>query len=211
MQDAFAGGTDTQIVTVEWAMAHIMADRRIYDTLRAEIDREVGVERRVAASDLPRLKYLHAIMKETFRLHPSTPLLLPRETWEACTVAGFYVPPKTRLFVNVWAMGRDPQVWDKPLEFRPERFLGDLQAVDVQGQHFNLIPFGSGRRVCPALVIGVLGVQLGIASVMQAFDWSLPEGMKEVDMTEESGINIRMANPLRGFAKPRLAGHLYAT
>ncbi|KAG0628793.1 hypothetical protein M758_1G053500 [Ceratodon purpureus] len=193
--DAFAGGTDTQIVTVEWAMAHIIADPKIYETLRSELDREVGVDRRVTESDIPRLKYLNAIMKETFRLHPPTPLLLPRETNEACTVAGYYVPPNTRLFVNVWAMGHDPEVWENPLEFRPERFLQpELQGVDVQGQHFNLIPFGFGRRICPALAIGMVGVQLGIASLVQGFDWSLPDGVtaEEMDMSEEPGINIRL-------------------
>lgn len=209
--DAFAGGTDTQITTIEWAMAHIVADPKIAEALRSELDREVGLERRVTDSDIPKLAYLQAIVKETFRMHPPTPLLLPHETYEACNVAGFYVPPNTRLFVNVWAMGRDPNVWENTLEFRPERFLQeDLQGIDVRGQHFNLIPFGAGRRICPALEIGRLGVQLGIASLVQAFEWSFPEGVTELDMSEKPGLNIPMATSLRVIATPRLAPDLYA-
>lgn len=209
--DAFAGGTDTQITTVEWAMAHIVADPRIQDALRFEIDREVGLERRVTESDLPKLTYLHAIMKETFRMHPPVPLLLPHETFEACTVAGYHIPANTRLFVNVYSTGRDPKVWENPLEFRPERFLqDDLKGVDVHGQHFNLIPFGAGRRICPALAIGILGVQLGISSLVQAFEWSLPEGETEVDMSERPSLVLAMEKSLRAIARPRLASDLYA-
>lgn len=209
--DAFAGGTDTQITTIEWSMAHIVADAHIYESLRSELDREVGLERRVTESDLPKLTYLQAIVKEAFRLHPPTPLLLPHETYKACDVAGYHVPANTRLFVNVWAMARDPKVWENPLEFRPERFLqNDLQEVDVQGRHFNLIPFGAGRRICPALEIGRLGVQLAIASLVQAFEWSLPEGVTELDMSEMPGLTIPMATSLRAIATPRLASDLYA-
>lgn len=209
--DAFAGGTDTQITTIEWSMAHIVADAQIYESLRSELDREVGLERRVTESDLPKLTYLQAIVKEAFRLHPPTPLLLPHETYKACDVAGYHVPANTRLFVNVWAMARDPKVWENPLEFRPERFLqNDMQEVDVQGRHFNLIPFGAGRRICPALEIGRLGVQLAIASLVQAFEWSLPEGVTELDMSEMPGLTIPMATSLRAIATPRLASDLYA-
>lgn len=209
--DAFAGGSDTQITTIEWAMGHIIADPQIYKGLRSELDREIGMERRVTESDLPKLTYLHAIMKETFRLHPATPMLLPHETFDACNVAGYHIPANTRLFVNVWAMGRDPNVWKNPLEFRPERFLQeDLQGVDVHGQHFNLIPFGAGRRICPALEIGRLGVLLGISSLMQGFDWSFPEGVTELDTNEMPGITTPMATSLSAIATPRLAAHLYA-
>lgn len=209
--DAFAAGTDTQITTIEWAMAHIVHDPQIYNALRSELDREVGLERRVTESDLPKLTYLQAIVKETFRLHPPVPLLLPRETSEACTLAGYHIPANTRLFVNVWAMGRDPKVWENPMEFRPERFLQeDLRGVDVYGQNFNLIPFGAGRRICPALEIGRLGVHFGIATLMQAFEWSLPEGVTEMDSSETPGLTLNMANSLRVIAKPRLASDLYS-
>ena len=172
----------------------------------------VGRGRKVEESDLAGLKFLEAVVKETFRLHPPVPLLVPREATHACDVAGYIVPAGTRLFVNVYAIGRDPRVWDDPLHFRPQRFMeGPREQVDVYGQHPELLPFGTGRRICPAANMGLLQVCLFVASMIHAFDWALPDGMHPdaVDMAEAAGITTPMATPLRAIPTPRLPLHLY--
>lgn len=212
MQDIFAGGTDTQIITSEWAMAHVLTDPELMQQMQLELDTVVGQTRTVQESDIPKLKLLQAVVKETFRFHPPVPLLAPHESHEACQIAGYYVPAYTSLYINVWAMGRDPRLWDAPLTFNPHRFMeGPLQEVDVKGQNYQLIPFGSGRRMCPAVQMGMLTVHMAVASLLHAFDWSLPNGLKpqDLDMAEGHGLTAPMLTPLCAIPKPRLPDHLY--
>lgn len=160
---------------------------------RKEIDSVVGNARLVQESDIPDLPYLQAIVKETLRLHPTGPLIV-RESSEACTVVGYEIPAKTRLFVNVWAIGRDPKHWEDPLEFRPERFLRENKAqMDVRGQHFQMLPFGSGRRGCPGISLALQVVQTSLACMVQCFDWQVTG---KVDMEEGPGITLPRARPL---------------
>lgn len=208
-QDVFAGGTDTQLNVMEWVMAHLMKDPGAMEMVKEELDRVVGRERKVEESDVPNLKYLEAVVKETFRLHPPVPMLVPRESTQACTVAGYVVPAGTRLFVNVYAIGRDARVWEEPLRFQPERFFG--QQVDLYGQYPELMPFGTGRRICPAVDVGLLHVCMFVASLIHAFDWSLPEDVRpeDLDMSEAAGLTTPMATPLQAIPTPRLPRHLY--
>jgi len=211
--DAFAGGTDTQITIMEWAMAHLVKEPEVMEKVRDELERVVGRERRVEERDIQNLKYFSAVVKETFRLHPPVPLLVPRESTQACEVAGYVVPAGTRLFVNVYAIGRDPKVWDDPLRFQPQRFLegGSAQHVDLYGQFPELMPFGTGRRICPAVNVGLLQVSFFVATLLHAFRWSLPPGVlpQELDMSEAVGITTPMASPLRVVPTPCEPRHLY--
>ena len=138
---------------------------------REEIDSVVGKTRLVEESDIPNLPYIQAIAKETLRLHPTAPLIF-RESSQKCTVADYHIPEKTQLFINVWAIGRDPKSWEDPLEFKPERFLaeqgtaGKSQLLDVRGQNFHLLPFGSGRRSCPGATLALQVIQTAIAAMI---------------------------------------------
>ncbi|KAH9669723.1 hypothetical protein KPL70_021909 [Citrus sinensis] len=125
---------------------------------------------------------------ETLRLHPVTPLLVPCESMEDCTVNGFHIPRKSRVIINAWAIGRDPKAWNDPEKFFPERFVGS--SVDVRGRNFQLLPFGSGRRGCPGIQLGLTVVKQVTAQLVHCFDWELPEGMlpTELDMTKEFGL-----------------------
>ncbi|OMO54091.1 Cytochrome P450 [Corchorus olitorius] len=139
-------GTDTSAVTTEWALAELINHPNILQKAREEIDTVVGRNRIVEESDIANLPYLQAIVKETLRLHPTGPMIV-RESSENCSIAGYNFPSKTRLFVNVWVIGRDPNHWENPLEFLLERFVtsdgsGKIQ-LDVRGQHFHMLPFGS--------------------------------------------------------------------
>jgi cytochrome P450 len=210
MQNMFAGGTDTSTVTMEWAMSELIRNPHIMQKLKKELDTVIGKDRLVRESDIPNLKYLQAVIKEVFRLHPVGPLLVPHESTHDCEVAGYQIPAGTRLYVNTYAIGRSPKAWEKPLEFNPERFMSGPE-IDVKGQDFRLLPFGSGRRGCPGIPLGLLIVQWTIATLSHAFDWSLPAGQnpKDLDMTEAFGLTVPRAEALFVNAKPRLAAHLY--
>ncbi|KAH7388090.1 hypothetical protein KP509_16G056900 [Ceratopteris richardii] len=191
MQNMFAGGIDTSAITVEWALAELLKHPHTLKKLQDELSSEVGSTRLVQESDVGNLPYLRAIVKETMKLHPVLPLLVPHTAKQQCQVNGYDIPSSTIAFVNVWAIGREPTVWENPLEFYPDRFL--YSNIDLQGQHFELLPFGSGRRACPGLALGISNVYLMLANLVHVFDWAAVE---ELDLTEKFGIVCKLANPL---------------
>lgn len=210
----FAASTHTTMVTIEWGMAELIKNPDTMKKLKTELDTIVGTKRMVREADIPNLKYLHAVVKETFRLHPPGPLLAPHESMQDCEVAGYHIPAGTRLFVNVYGLQRSPAVWDRALEFDPERFAqGEDTEINVRGKDFRLFPFGSGRRGCPAMSLGTVMVQLGLAALVHAFEWSLPEGQipEDLDMTESVGLSVPRANPLHLQAQPRLPSNVYVS
>ncbi|KAH0450879.1 hypothetical protein IEQ34_021571 [Dendrobium chrysotoxum] len=197
IRDIFTGGTDNTSLTVQWAMAELINNPTYMEKARVELDTVIGNHRLVDESDIPNLPYLKAIVMETLRLHPPTPLI-PRESDKDCTIYGFNIPAKTRLFINVWAIGREAKHWPNPLKFMPERFLldHDQDNIDIRGQHFHLIPFGSGRRGCPGITAALQVVYCALASLIQCFEWKVAGGGKRVDMTESPGLTLRRATPL---------------
>ncbi|KAL3721612.1 hypothetical protein ACJRO7_034020 [Eucalyptus globulus] len=196
--DMLAGSMDTSATAIEWAMAELIKHPRAMKKLQEELEKAAGLNRAVEESDLEGLDYLHMVIKETMRLHPVAPLLLPHEATEDCTVNGFHIPYKSRVIVNVWSIGRDPKVWTThdPEEFVPERFLGS--SVDVKGRDFQLLPFGTGRRGCPGMQLGLTVVRFVVAQLVHCFDWELPSGMSpsELDMTEKFGLTTPRAKHL---------------
>ena len=210
MQDMLTAGTDTTSNTVEWAMAELIRHPHCMKKLQEELDAKVGKERIVTEADIAKLSYLQAIVKEVARLYPPAPLFVPHESVEPTTVLGYKFPAGTRLFVNCYAIHRDPKYWENPLQFDPERFIRNPE-IDMKGNHLQLIPFGAGRRQCPGMSLGILFVSFGIARLVQAFNFALPDGQdpSSLDMTENFGITNPMANPLVLIASPRLAAQLY--
>nr|AIY22747.1 flavonoid 3'-hydroxylase [Iochroma calycinum] len=211
----FVAGTDTSSSTVEWAIAELIRNPRILAQVQQEIDKVVGRNRLVMESDLAQLTYLEAIVKETFRLHPSTPLSLPRIASESCEINGYFIPKGSTLLVNVWAIARDPNEWADPLEFRPERFLpgGEKPKVDVKGNDFEAIPFGAGRRICAGMSLGIRMVQLMTATLIHSFNWDLPNGQlpEKLNMEEAYGLTLQRADPLVVHPRPRLEAQVYGS
>ncbi|KAM0825383.1 hypothetical protein ACQ4PT_069599 [Festuca glaucescens] len=215
LMNLFTAGTDTTSSTVEWALAELIRHRDVLTQAQRELDDVVGQDRLVRESDLPSLTFLTAVIKETFRLHPSTPLSLPRVAAEDCEVDGYRIPKGTTLLVNVWAIARDPASWGPDaLEFRPARFLagGLHESVDVKGSDYELIPFGAGRRICAGLSWGLRMVTLMTATLVHAFDWSLVDGLtpEKLDMEEAYGLTLQRAAPLMVRPVPRLLSSAYA-
>ena len=195
---------ETSSSSIDWAVAELIRHPRVMKKVQSELEKVVGMERMVEESDLESLEYLNMVVKETLRLYPAGPLLVPHESMEDCTVNGFYIPQKSRIIVNAWAIGRDPDSWTNADEFLPERFIeGD---IDFRGKHFQYIPFGSGRRGCPGMQLGITVVRFVVAQLVHCFDWELPDGMlpSELNMTEEFGLAIPRAKHLVAIPTYRL-------
>ncbi|KAF7850600.1 hypothetical protein BT93_L5204 [Corymbia citriodora subsp. variegata] len=205
--DMLSGSMDTSATAVDWAMTELIRHPSAMKKLQGELEIAVGMNRAVEESDLEGLDYLDMVIKETMRLHPVAPLLLPHEATEDCIVNGFHIPYKSRVIVNAWAIGRDPKVWTThdPEEFVPERFLGS--SVDVKGRDFQLLPFGAGRRGCPGMQLGLTVVRFVLAQLVHCFDWDLPSGLSpsDLDMTEEFGLTTPRAKHLVGTPRYRLS------
>lgn len=167
--------------------------------VQAEVREVVGKDRAVEESDIARLPYLQAVVKETFRMHPTAPFLVPHKAEEEVEIDGFTVPKGAQILVNAWAIGRDPATWADPNTFMPERFLDKTKStIDYKGRDFELIPFGAGRRICPGLPLAHRMVHLVLASLLHSFDWKLQDGMKpqDMDMSDKFGFTLPKAEPL---------------
>ncbi|KAL3366138.1 hypothetical protein AABB24_011008, partial [Solanum stoloniferum] len=196
MVDLFIAGSDTSAITTEWAMAELLRKPEELNKVRQEIIEQIGLERAVKESDMDKLPYLQAVVKETMRLHPAVSLLLPHKAQNDVQVLGFNVPKDSQVFVNAWAIGRDPKSWERALEFLPQRFIESN--VDYKGRDFEFIPFGAGRRICPGIPLAIRMVNLMLASIIQPFNWNLPDGMdpEKLNMEEQFGVSLRKAVPL---------------
>ncbi|XVE58757.1 hypothetical protein DITRI_Ditri04bG0194800 [Diplodiscus trichospermus] len=205
--DMIGGSSDTTATSIIWTLSELLRHPRVMVHLQQELETIVGKNRMVEESDLPKLTYLDMVVKESLRLHPVGPLLLPRESMEDITINGYFIPKKSRVMVNIWSMARNINVWSKNAEeFFPERFIDSN--IDLRGHDFQLIPFGSGRRGCPGMQFALTTIGLALAQLVHCFDWELPDGMlpNELDMSETFGLSLPRANHL--FAKPtyRLLG-----
>lgn len=201
--DVLAGGTDTTFTVLEWAMAELLRHpqvmKKVQNELRLICRNKSDI---IAQDDCEKMPYLKAVIKETLRMHPPIPLLVPREARNDVNVMGYDIVAKTMVLVNAWAIGRDPTFWDEPDEFRPERFLDST--VDIRGHDFQLIPFGAGRRSCPGISFALVTSELALANLLQKFNWELPNGTegKDLDMTETTGITLQKKEPLLAVAIP---------
>ncbi|PQQ04870.1 cytochrome P450 CYP736A12 [Prunus yedoensis var. nudiflora] len=184
---------DTSSTTIEWVLSELMRHPHVIKKVQKELEDVVGLERMVEESDLEKLE-----------LHPVAPLLIPHAANEDCTVNGFHIQKASRVIINVWAIGRDPRAWTDAERFIPDRFVGSN--IDVRGNHFELIPFGSGRRRCPGIQLGLTVVQLMVAQLVHCFDWELPNSMlpNELDMSEEFGLTVPRAKHLLAIPSYRL-------
>ncbi|KAG6494273.1 p-coumarate 3-hydroxylase-like [Zingiber officinale] len=208
--DMITAGMDTTVISVEWAMSEIVRNPRIQDKIQDELDSVIGQERIINETDFANLPYLQCAVKESLRLHPPTPLMLPHKASANVKIGGYDIPKGSNVLVNVWAIARDPTVWRNPLEYRPERFLEE--DIDIKGHDLRVLPFGAGRRVCPGAQLGINLVSSMLAHLLHHFKWTLPDGVKseDVDMRETPGMVTFMHTPLQVVARPRLPTQLYS-
>ncbi|XP_058006619.1 iridoid oxidase-like [Hevea brasiliensis] len=201
--EMFLAGSVTTSTIIEWAMAELLRKPEVMKRVKEELHEVVGVNRFVEESDLEKLPYLQAVFKETLRLHPSIPLLLPRNTIHDTNFMGYHITKDTQVLVNAWAIGREPDSWEDPLAFKPNRFLDSN--IDYKGQNFELILFGSGRQICVGMLLAQRVVLLGLASLIHCFDWKLDKDStpETLDMKEMIGMTVRKLVPLNVIPKRR--------
>ncbi|PPR90383.1 hypothetical protein GOBAR_AA30307 [Gossypium barbadense] len=201
-------GSDTTTVTLIWALSLLLNKPHLLKKAQEELDIHVSKDRFVQESDISKLVFIQAIIKETLRMYPPAPLSAPRELNESCTIGGYEIPKGTRLIINLHKIQRDPKVWSGPSEFMPERFLTTYKDVDVRGQHFELMPFGSGRRSCPGTSFALQMLHLTLSNFLHAFEFSTPDkGL--IDLTGTVGLTDMKSTPLETVISPRLAPELY--
>ncbi|KAK2458274.1 geraniol 8-hydroxylase [Trifolium repens] len=195
--DIFVAGTDTTTSTLEWAMTELIRNPEAMQKAKKELEQTIGLGVPLEESDISKLPYLHAVIKETLRKHPPVPFLLPRKAERDVEIGGYTIPKDAQVLVNVWTICRDPTLWENPTLFSPERFLGS--DIDVKGRDFELVPFGGGRRICPGLQLANRMLLLMLGSLINSFDWELEGGMKpeDMDMDDKFGITLQKAQPLR--------------
>ncbi|KAJ9670577.1 hypothetical protein PVL29_026860 [Vitis rotundifolia] len=189
VQNLILAGTDTAASTMEWAMTLLLNHPDILEKAKAELDMHVGKDRLIEESDLPKLQYLQSIISETLRLFPVAPLLLPHMSSDDCQIGGFDIPRGTLLLVNAWALHRDPQVWEDPTSFKPERF------ENGERENYKLLPFGIGRRSCPGAGLAQRVVGLALGSLIQCHDWKKISNTA-IDTIEGKGLTMPKLQPL---------------
>lgn len=203
MQDVLAAGTDTTFTVLEWTMAELLRYPQVMKKVQNEL-RLICRNRSdiIAEDDYEKAPYLKAVIKETLRIHPPIPLLVPREARNNVNVMGYDIAAGTMVIINAYAIGREPALWDEPDKFRPERFLDST--IDFRGHDFQLIPFGAGRRSCPGISFAMVTNELVLANLLHKFDWELPNETKgkDLDMTETTGLAIHKKEPLLAVAIP---------
>jgi cytochrome P450 len=192
----FGAGSETAATALQWAMAELLRNPRVTHKVQNEVRRALASHDTVTEDSLTNLHYLRLVIKETLRLHPPAPLLLPRKCGSRCRVLGYDIPEGTTVIVNAWAISTDPAHWDRPDEFTPERF--EDNGRDFKGSDFELIPFGAGRRMCPGISFGLAHIELALAAMLFHFDWKLPGDVaaEDLDMTEAFGVTTRRQSEL---------------
>ncbi|KAJ9553228.1 hypothetical protein OSB04_017273 [Centaurea solstitialis] len=203
LNELFIAGTDTTTNTVEWALAELLRNKEERSKLEQELRKEINSDQ-ITESQISKLSYLQACIKETLRLHAPGPFLIPHRATQTCEVMGYTIPENTELFINIWGISRDPKIWDDPLSFKPERFLDS--DVDFISQDFKFIPFGAGRRMCPGLPAAIKNVELILATLIHGFNWALPNGedLTKLDMNDKFGLVLHKEKPLKLIVEPKV-------
>ncbi|XP_047956643.1 cytochrome P450 71A1-like [Salvia hispanica] len=193
LMDLVTGGSDTAAIALEWTMTALMEKPLVMKKLQEEIRRLGGKKDMINKQDIEQLSYLRAVVKESLRMYPPAPLLLPRETTNKCSVNGYEIEGGSMVYINAWAIGRDPATWENADEFMPERFLED-------GQIPELITFGFGRRGCPGMGMAIAELELALANLVYRFNWELPK-KEDIDFECSPGATMHKKNALRLIAK----------
>ncbi|KAK1433534.1 hypothetical protein QVD17_10445 [Tagetes erecta] len=201
-------GFDSTAVTLTWAIVLLLSNPETLKRAQEELDLHVGKERLVDEPDIKNLVYLQAVVKETLRLYPPAPISITHESTDDCTVGGYKVKKGTLFISNLYKLQRDPRFWSDPDEFRPERFLTDKKGIDLKGQHYELLPFGSGRRMCPGLSFALPSLHLTLASLIQGFELAKSSN-GPIDTSETFRLTSIKTTPLEVMFRPRLSGNIY--
>jgi cytochrome P450 len=193
-------GTKTSAMSLEWAFSNLLNNPRVLKKAIDEVDTQVGQDRLVDEPDFSNLQYIQCIIYENLRLCPPAPLLVPHVASERCSLGGYDIPSGAMVLVNAWSIHRNPDVWEDPLSFKPERF------ENGKGEPYRLMPFGLGRRGCPGEAMALRVINMVMGQLLQCFEFSTIDG-KDVDMTETAATLMLKVTPLQLICKARPNTH----
>ncbi|KAL3849155.1 hypothetical protein ACJIZ3_011037 [Penstemon smallii] len=206
LMDLLVAGTDTVAAAVVWSMTTLITRPEIMRKAQAEIREVIGKNGIVDEEDVKKMKYLKGVVLEVLRMYPPAPLLFRKQiTQEECLIEGYKIRSRTTIVINGWAIGRDPETWKNPDEFKPERFMissttndDSILRFDIRACQFEMIPFGGGRRGCPGMEMGLISIELALANLLYAFDWALPQTMtvEDIDTNSLPGLTMHKKNAL---------------
>ncbi|CAN1135269.1 Cytochrome P450 76A2 [Linum perenne] len=201
IQEIFMAGSETTSSTTEWALTELLRHPESMTKVQTELKTVIGPNRKMEETDIENLPFLQAVVKETFRLHPPIPLLVPRRAMRDTTFMGYHVPKDTQVLVNAWSIGRDPSQWEDPWSFKPDRFLGSK--VDYRGQHYQFLPFGAGRRMCAGVPLAHRVLHLILGTLLHEFSWEAKVDPSTFNMDDRLGITMRKSESLMVVPKKR--------
>ncbi|KAI7730661.1 hypothetical protein M8C21_022753 [Ambrosia artemisiifolia] len=200
--------SETTSSALQWIMANLVKhpsiQQKLYDEIVAVMGPppRPGVESKSVLSEetLQKIPYLRAVVLEGLRRHPPAHVALPHSVNEEVELQGYIIPKGATINFMIAEMGWDPEVWDEPLEFKPERFFlngGSGCGFDIGGSKgIKMMPFGAGRRICPGADLALLHLEYFVANLIWYFEWSVPDGY-HVDLKEKVKFTVVMKNPLQ--------------
>ncbi|XP_051152737.1 phenylalanine N-monooxygenase CYP79D16-like [Andrographis paniculata] len=213
INDLMIATIDNPSNAVEWSIAEMINQPKIFDKARQELDRVVGRDRLVEESDLPKLNYIKACAKESFRLHPIAHFNLPHESSKDVVIGGYFIPKGSQVLLSRRGLGRNPRVWEEPLKYKPERHItgnGDTGEVMLPDHELRMLSFSTGRRGCPGIMLGSTLTTMLLARLIQGFHWKAPpNGPATIDLGLPEDDNSLMKKPLLAHATPRLQPQVY--
>lgn len=210
LQEIMLAAVDNPSNAVEWALAEMLNQPKTIETALEELERVVGHSRFVQESDIPRLNYIKACLKEAYRIHPVNQFSIPHVSISDTTVAGYFIPKGSTVLLNRPGLGRNPRVWPEPMSFNPDRHLTGESICDVTitDPELRLLSFSTGRRGCVAGTLGTTMSVMLLARLLQGFSFSLPPGVTEIEL-KESPNTMELKEPLFVMAKPQLDERLF--
>ncbi|XP_028768826.1 isoleucine N-monooxygenase 1-like [Neltuma alba] len=207
--DMMMASVDNPSNAVEWALAEMINQPEFLEKATLELDQVVGTHRLVQESDIPKFSYNKACLREAFRLHPISPFNAPHVSMHDTVVSSYFIPKSSHVLMSRQGLGRNPKVWkDDPPKFKPECHLMDEGSdVFLSEPNLRFISFTTGKRVCPAVVLGTTITVMMFARLVHGFTWSAPPD--QLIELVESETDLFLAKPLVAIARPRLPEEVY--
>lgn len=196
VQNLFVAGTDTVAAAIVWTMTALMLRPGMMKKTQEHIRQAMGCGKgMIHEEELGKLPYLKAVVMEALRLYPPAPLLYRTQEEPHQSIGGYAIQVGTKFIINAWAIARDPECWEDPDEFVPERFMSGGSGLEWEAE-LRMLPFGGGRRGCPGMGMGMVAIHLALANLLYSFDWALPPSAPAIDTDALPGLTMHKKNPL---------------
>uniref|UniRef100_A0A8D0L500 Cytochrome P450 2U1 n=1 Tax=Sphenodon punctatus TaxID=8508 RepID=A0A8D0L500_SPHPU len=185
--ELFIAGTDTTTNTLLWSLLYMSLHPEVQKKVQAEIEAAIGCDRAPSLTDKAQMPFTEATIMEVQRMTVVVPLSIPRMASETAVLQGYTIPKGSVIVPNLWSVHRDPNIWEKPDEFQPTRFL-DENGQLIKRETF--IPFGIGKRVCMGEQLAKMELFLTFVTLMQSFTFLYPENTKKPSMEGRFGLTL---------------------